>query len=342
MSFLNIEDTFQREKHIKEYLATVKRIKNRNLHERAQNFANHEMLEESFEPVVHATAASTEAITKELIPIKDQLEQLAKLAKPKAVRVGIKRPAEEDLEQPEQLEVNQPVKPAKQEQFGPLAQDFLKDYMNEEKRQREIDSSFGFRYANGEWKIGDKRVLLNPDDSMFIDGETYAGTPGFWSLVTRKMPKNYTQDDLDRYKELLHETHVLHQDYDKYSRYPRANRSKKWVKILAPIWREFSEHGIVQDEQTEEDSDGYETATETAPEEEEGHGIKMYLQKNGRCFALDKTTDGAIKFQPRPKLAGVNGNGLYLRHGGDIYHGEGLLLGKSSPFRNIPVLGWLL
>ena len=63
MSFLNIEDTFQREKHIKEYLATVKRIKNRNLHERAQNFANHEMLEESFEPVVHATAASTEAIT---------------------------------------------------------------------------------------------------------------------------------------------------------------------------------------------------------------------------------------------------------------------------------------
>ena len=342
MSFLNIKDSFKRDKIVKEYLALKKRIKNRNLQEKACDFANHEMLEESLEPVVHATAASTEAITNELIPIKEQLEQLTKLMKPKAVRIGIKRPAEEDLEQPEQLEVNQPVKSVKQEQFGPLAQDFLKDYMNEEKRQREIDSSFGFRYANGEWKIGDKRVLLNPDDSMFIDGETYAGTPGFWSLVTRKLPKNYTQDDLDRYKELLHETHVLHQDYDKYSRYPRANRSKKWVKILAPIWREFSEQGIVQDEQTEEDSDGYETATETAPEEEEGHGIKMYLQKNGRCFALDKTTDGAIKFQPRPKLAGVHGNGLYLRHGGDIYHGEGLLLGKSSPFRNIPVLGWLL
>ena len=211
MSFLNIEDTFQREKHIKEYLATIKRIKNRNLQERAQNFANHEMLEESFEPVVHATAASTEAITKELIPIKDQLEQLTKLAKPKAVRIGKKRPAEEDLEQPEQLEVKmEPTKKQPVEQFGPLAQDFLQDYMDEEKRQREIDSSFGFRYANGEWKIGDKRVLLNPDDSMFIDGETYAGTPGFWSLVTRKMPKNYTQDDLDRYKELLHEKNIMH------------------------------------------------------------------------------------------------------------------------------------
>ena len=69
--------------------------------------------------------------------------------------------------------------------------------MNEEKRQRDINSLFGFRNEEKKWKIGDKQVLLNPDDSMLIDGETYAGTPGFWSLVTRKVPKNYTQDDLD-------------------------------------------------------------------------------------------------------------------------------------------------
>ena len=68
----------------------------------------------------------------------------------------------------------------------------------------------------------------------------------------------------------------------------------------------------------------------------------MYLQKNGRCFSLDKTTDGGIKFLRRPKLATVSGDGFYLRRGSDIYHGEGVLLGKSSPFRNIPVLGWLL
>ena len=341
MSFLNIKDPVVRDKTIKEYLALKKRIKNRNLQKKVHDFANHEMLEESLEPVVHATATSTKAITKELIPIKEQLEQLAKLVKPKAVRVRIKRPAENDLEQ---FEVNQPAKKQDiDQQFGPLAQDFLNDYLDEEKRQREIDSSFGFRNEENEWKIGDKQVLLNPDDSMLIDGETYAGTPGFWSLVTRKVPKNYTPDDLDRYKELLHETHALHQDYDKYSRRPRSNRSKKWTKILAPIWKEFTEHGIVQDENSDsedEDSDGYDTATEE--EEKEGHGMKMYLQKNGRCFALDKTTDGAIKFRPRPKLAGVHGNGLYLRRGGDIYHGEGLLLGKSSPFRNIPVLGWLL
>ena len=221
--------------------------------------------------------------------------------------------------------------------------------MDEEKRQKEIDSSFGIRYENDGWKIGNKRVLLNADDSMFIDGETYPGTPGFWSLVTRKEPTHFTEDDKSRYKELLHESSVLHQDYDRYVKYPRANRSKKWVNILAPIWREFQSQGVVPNSDNEDDSDGedgYETpptgdepARDTAVE---GHGLKMYLQKKGRCYTLSKTTDGGIKFQPRPKLPGVHGNGLYLRRGSDIYHGEGLLLGKNSPFRNISVLGWLL
>ena len=83
---------------------------------------------------------------------------------------------------------------------------------------------------------------------------------------------------MDRYKELL--THALHQDYDKYSKRLRVNRSKRWTNILAPIWKEFTEHGIVQDSEDEdEDSGGYDTATEE--EEKEGNGMKMYLQKKG-------------------------------------------------------------
>ena len=67
MSFLNIKDSFKRDKAIEEYLALKKRIHYRNLKEKARDFANHEMLE----PVFHATEASTEAIANELIPIKD-------------------------------------------------------------------------------------------------------------------------------------------------------------------------------------------------------------------------------------------------------------------------------
>ena len=65
MSFFNIKDSFKIDKTIKEYLALKKRIKNRNLQEKADDFANHEIIAESLEPVVHATATSKEAITKE-------------------------------------------------------------------------------------------------------------------------------------------------------------------------------------------------------------------------------------------------------------------------------------
>ena len=38
----------------------------------------------------------------------------------------------------------------------------------------------------------------------------------------------------------------------------------------------------------------------------------------------------------------VEGDGLFLKHGDNINDDDGLLMGKNSPFKNIPVLGWLL
>ena len=49
-----------------------------------------------------------------------------------------------------------------------------------------------------------------------------------------------------------------------------------------------------------------------------------------------------LKFIPRPNLAGIRGDGLYLRVGSGIYDGKGLILGSKSPFKNIPILDWIL
>ena len=70
----------------------------------------------------------------------------------------------------------------------------------------------------------------------------------------------------------------------------------------------------------------------------------MYLQKDGRCFHLQKSGVGGrgMTLPLRPRLAGVRGDGLYLRVGSSIYDGHGLILGPSSPFKNIPILGWIL
>ena len=35
------------------------------------------------------------------------------------------------------------------------------------------------------------------------------------------------------------------------------------------------------------------------------------------------------------------GNGLYLMKQGGLYDGRGLILGRNSPFKNIPILGMI-
>ena len=137
--------------------------------------------------------------------------------------------------------------------------------------------------------------------------------------------------DTKRYKELIYETNTPYRDYDARSSYPTANRSTKWKRILHPIWEDFHHKRIAPiNYQVDDDEDEYYSAS--------GDGLSpMYLQKNGRCFSIHRVGYG-IHLTPRPLLAGIRGDGLYLY----IYIGNGLLPGHRSPFRNIPILKWIL
>ena len=266
MSFLNIKDKRLRDQTIEDYLALKKRLKRRFMDERVENQTYQRDLQEQYEPVVSGQERMTQDITDQLVPIKDKIQQLAGLVVPKTEDDEIQ--TEEPIKEEQEEEV---IKrgPFDLNEFSPQVQAFFLTYMDEESRKRNLDTNFGIRFENRVWKIGNKKVTINSDDSMVIDGEIYKGTPGFWSLVVQKVPKNYTDEDLNRYKELLHETHVLHQDFDPYVHYPRANKSKKWKKILGPIWKEFNEQGIVQTEADDSINAGYETAPEDF---EEGQG----------------------------------------------------------------------
>ena len=81
--------------------------------------------------------------------------------------------------------------------YGPLTESFLQKYMDPRKSQ--IDTTFGIRYEDGNWMIGNKRIKINGDD-ITIDGEVNDGTPDLWSLITDKAPKPYDNEDLERYK----------------------------------------------------------------------------------------------------------------------------------------------
>ena len=69
-------------------------------------------------------------------------------------------------------------------------------------------------------------------------------------------------------------------------------------------------------------------------------GNGLFLGKRGYGTArIDFTEEGkGIMLTP---VENENYDGVYLKHNGQIYQGEGILLGENSPFKKFPILGLL-
>ena len=76
MSFIDIKDPKKRDAIAAHYLATVKRIQQRNLNEKAQDLTRHDDLQKMFSPVEESTEKSTKAITEELAPMGVEINNL--------------------------------------------------------------------------------------------------------------------------------------------------------------------------------------------------------------------------------------------------------------------------
>ena len=71
------------------------------------------------------------------------------------------------------------------------------------------------------------------------------------------------------------------------------------------------------------------------------NGDGLYLHKSRHCVKVEPTKGNGLRLTPNNRV-GVYGDGLYLKRGSQIYDGRGLLLGRNSPFKNIPILNLLL
>ena len=191
MSFLNIKDPKKRDAVVADYLATVKRLQQRNLNEKAQDLARDENLKEMFSPVVQSTAKSTEAITKELIPLREEVKHLNEnLAATK-----------------EKLDDNTMLSsPSSSSDLN-----VLERYLTTGDRNK-VDKYFGIQRTNdGHYMMGNKEVLIDKHSNINVDGVVYKGTSGLWTLVMSIKPKfsDYTADDFSRYANLVRQTNVM-------------------------------------------------------------------------------------------------------------------------------------
>ena len=71
-------------------------------------------------------------------------------------------------------------------------------------------------------------------------------------------------------------------------------------------------------------------------------GINKAISGSGVAVGdgVQKMKCNGLYLAPHPPF--VESDRLFLKHGNDISDGTGLLMGKNSPFKNIPILGWLL
>jgi len=66
------------------------------------------------------------------------------------------------------------------------------------------------------------------------------------------------------------------------------------------------------------------------------------LKKGSNIARVETDTQGLYLKSHKGSGLGMVGDGSYLKQGGHVVSGDGLLLGPNSPLKNIPVLGWLL
>ena len=251
MSFMKVKDPRKREELIRDFIETRKRIKDNFVAKKVGEIEYQTGLTKLFKPVTEtqkATAkeiteaqkATAEKFTQELLPIKEGIEELpTKLFRKIFPSIELKASDIMNL--------------------GPLAVNALLQAFT----KNNIDLTFGLYAKDGKFKIGSEFVNIE-DNDIKVNNIIFEGTPGFWELVTSKNPKpeNYTEEDLNKYQQLLLLTNTIYQGNNPNINKPKSNRSPKWKNIISLIWEQ------IKKQKEEEEYKEFEDETE-------GEGLKI-------------------------------------------------------------------
>ena len=268
MSFIKVKDPRKREELIRDFIETRKRIKDNFVAKKLGEIEYQTGLTKLFKPVTEtqkATAkeiteaqkATAEKFTSELLPIKEGIEELpTKLFRKIFPSIELKASDIMNL--------------------GPLAVNALLQAFT----KNNIDLTFGLYAQQGKFKIGSKKVNIE-DNDIKVDNIIFEGTPGFWELVTSKNPKpdNYTDEDLNKYRQLLLLTNAIYQANNPATNRPKSNKSPKWKNIISPIWEQIKKQKEEEykefEEEEEEEEEEYQVPALYPFTPTKGTGLKI-------------------------------------------------------------------
>ncbi|KYM95892.1 hypothetical protein ALC62_13455 [Cyphomyrmex costatus] len=119
--------------------------------------------------------------------------------------------------------------------YGPLGQRYLKAVLSGKKAVN-IDVVYGVYFSDEGTMLGDKRITLNKNDDIIIDGQRYDGTPGLYELIFMKFPNESicTDDDVQTYKSILLITNAYRRGHNAGNQV-LGNKGHKYKNIIAPL-----------------------------------------------------------------------------------------------------------
>lgn len=104
-------------------------------------------------------------------------------------------------------------------------------------KTKEIDNVYGpHKDVNGEWKFGDSKIKLE-EDKIIIGNQKWALTPGLFTLMFYKVPKNYDKSELEIYKKILINTNAHRRDYTPNGQI-KGSKAFKYKNIIGKLFKE--------------------------------------------------------------------------------------------------------
>jgi len=122
-----------------------------------------------------------------------------------------------------------------QTHYGPLGQKYLGVVLSG-KKVVNIDNVYGVYFSSDGTMLGDKRINLDKNDDIIVDGKRYSGTPGLYELIFKKFPNETicTNADKQKYKNILLATNAHRRGHSTHNPI-MGNKGHKYKSIIAPL-----------------------------------------------------------------------------------------------------------
>lgn len=116
-----------------------------------------------------------------------------------------------------------------------------------QKPKRGIDTTYGVRYENNKYKIGNMPIYFKPNNVVEVGDKenkvSYKGSIGLYELLFKHQPTYYNDEDLIKYKDILYKTSAHKLDYNP-NKALNINRSNKYKSIISQLFFTKSGRGF--------------------------------------------------------------------------------------------------